>query len=94
MRLGGLKIVVVVTVLFVIFHFTLGWSWRQTLLVPEILLVLLWGLAVYEFVIGKRRWDGTAQGGTLKTDSSTAVPKKDGTEGPAPAQAKVQNRTR
>jgi hypothetical protein len=50
-----MKALPIVTVSFVIFHFVFGWTWRQTLLLPFVLLVFFLALAAYEMVVGKRR---------------------------------------
>jgi membrane protein implicated in regulation of membrane protease activity len=51
----GLKTFLIVTAAFVVFHFAFGWSWRETLLAPAVLLVLFLALSAYEIVVGKRR---------------------------------------
>jgi sugar phosphate permease len=50
----GLNTTLIVTVAFVIFHFVFHWPWRQTLLVPAILLVFFSLLCLYEMVTGKQ----------------------------------------
>ena len=50
----GLATVLVVTVVFIIFHFTLHWPWSQTFLVPKILLIFFAVLWIYNLVTKKR----------------------------------------
>jgi len=51
----GLKTLLIVTMAFVVFHFVFGWSWRETLLAPAVLLIFFLALSAYEIVVGKRR---------------------------------------
>jgi hypothetical protein len=53
-RLKGLSTIPAVTAVFLVFHFTLHWIWRQTLLVPMILAIFFPALSVYEFVTRTR----------------------------------------
>jgi hypothetical protein len=57
----GIKAVLLVTVLFVVFHFAFHWTWRETLLAPTVLAVFFLALAVYELVTGKRRLEKMTQ---------------------------------
>jgi hypothetical protein len=57
----GIKAVLLVTALFVIFHFAFHWTWRETLLAPAALTVFFLILAVYELVTGKRRLEKMTQ---------------------------------
>jgi hypothetical protein len=52
--LKGLSTILIVTAVFLVFHFTLHWTWRQTLAVPIILAIFFPVLAVYEFVTKPR----------------------------------------
>ena len=53
-RLKGLSTILIVTAIFLVFHFTLHWTWQQTLAVPLILAIFFPALAVYEFVTKPR----------------------------------------
>ena len=51
----GTKVVLIIAVLSVIFHFTLHWTWRETVAAPAALLTFYLVLTIYELVTGKRR---------------------------------------
>lgn len=50
----GLSTILIVTAIFLVFHFTLHWTWQQTLTVPVILAIFFPAVAVYEFVTKSR----------------------------------------
>jgi hypothetical protein len=51
----GTKTVLIVAVIFVVFHFAFHWTWRETLLPPVVLLVFFLALALYRAVAYKPR---------------------------------------
>jgi hypothetical protein len=51
----GTKVVLIISVLSVIFHFTLHWTWRETIAAPAALLTFYLFLTIYELVTDKRR---------------------------------------
>jgi hypothetical protein len=52
--LKGLSTFLIVTAVFLVFHFTLHWTWGQTLAVPTILAIFFPAVAVYELVTKPR----------------------------------------
>jgi membrane protein implicated in regulation of membrane protease activity len=72
----GLKIVLVVTVAFIVFHFMFGWSWRETLLAPAVLAVFFLALSAYEIVTGKRGLERMAARPS-NPETATSRPKDD-----------------